>query len=118
MDDYDADRQRVAEALQRLLRWDALSAARFVGEWRIGEVDDAAEHLRLVTNPSVGVAAVVYAVRMRLAGNDPRLRRQAAAEAGRHAQLIADPPIDNVTGPPPQQPPRVYPDPYPIHHES
>lgn len=108
MDDYDGDRQIVAEALQRLLRWHSLNAVRFVEQWRIGELDDAAEHLRLVENASVGVAAVVYAVRMRLAGNDPRLKVAAAREAGCHARVIANPLDDNVTGPPPLQPKRVY----------
>lgn len=80
--------RRVADALQRFLRWSPEEAKQFVGQCRETELDDAAEHVAAVANCSVGLAAVVYAVRLRLAGDDSVKRRAAAEEAYRHSQLL------------------------------
>src|ERR1044071_6371095 len=111
MNDYDGDRNRVVEALRKLLRWEKAPAAQFISQWRISEVDDAAEHLRLVESAGVGLAAVVYAVRMRLAGSDLAKRREAAVEAGAHAAVIRKLPWEGIVAAPPPQPVRTYRDP-------
>ena len=80
--------RRVADALQRFLQWSHEEAEQFVRQCREPELDDAAEHLAAVANCSVGLAAVVYAVRLRLAGDDGAKRRAAAEEAYRHSQLL------------------------------
>lgn len=89
--------RRVADALQRCLRWSPGDAEQFVRECRATELDDAAEHVSAVANCSVGLAAVVYAVRMRIAADDPAKRRAAAEEAYRHSRLLGS--VRPVRGP-------------------
>ena len=110
-DDYDRDRQRVVDALCRMLRWNPVDAVKFVRKWTIGEVDDAAEHLQLVRDARVGLATVVYIVRMRLAGDDVTRQRSAAKEAHDHARLFPEPYSTAHGQASDADPPRTYTDP-------
>lgn len=81
-------RTQVLHALLDLLRWDRRKALPFLELLTEAECDDILEHVRDSRSPIVGVAAVVYRARMRLAGSDNAAKQRAGAEANEHYKLI------------------------------
>jgi hypothetical protein len=80
----------VLTALTELLHWDNRQALMFLDVLTEHECEDIEEHVRESEVPIVGVAAVVYRVRLRLAGGDEAAKKRAAAEAGEHYRLIPE----------------------------
>lgn len=103
-------RTQVMETLVEQLRWNRKKAIAFIEALTEAECDDIMEHVREAAEPIVGVAAVVYRVRLRLAGGDQAARQRAGEEANEHYELI---PLKRASGHsaasrPEEQPTRSY----------
>ena len=81
-------RTQVMEALLDVLQWDRRKALAFLDALTEAECDQIVDHVRQSREPIVGVAAVVYQVRMRLAGGDGAAKQRAGVEANEHYKLI------------------------------
>lgn len=86
------------DALTDLLRWNIRRAVTFVEVLTAGELADIEEHVRESSTPIVGVAAVVYRVRLRLAGSDREAKQRARVEAGEHYRLLKYVRLSSLTG--------------------
>lgn len=103
-------RSIVVTALIDLLEWDRRKALVFLDSLSEGECEDIEEHVRESSSPIVGVAAVVYRVRLRMAGSDQQAKQRAAIEANEHYRLM---PTTRASGiraseSAPEQPPKTY----------
>lgn len=81
-------RHQVKTALTDLLGWDERKALPFLDTLTEDECEDIVEHVRESSTPIVGVAAVVYSVRIRQAGSNNAARQHAGEEANEHYKLI------------------------------
>ena len=102
-------RTQVMQSLIDLLAWDQRQALTFLDALTESECADILEHVRESGTPIVGVAAVVYRVRLRLAGSDQAARQRAGEEANKHFKMI---PLRRAVGHadlrPDEQPQRIY----------
>lgn len=103
-------RTRVMESLIEHLRWNRQKSLALLDVLTEAECDDIMEHVREAAEPLVGIASVVYRVRLRLAGSDQAARQRAGEEANEHYQLI---PLKRASGhsaasSPEEQPKRSY----------
>lgn len=104
-------RTQVMQALVEILHWDHRKAVAFMETLSEHECDDILEHVRKSNKPLVGVAAVVYRVRMRLAGSDNAAKQRAGKEANAHHKLLRAIPRSTVQRSdmlPPEQTQRTY----------
>lgn len=88
-------RTRVMESLIEQLRWNRQKTLAFLEVLTEDECDDILEHVREAAEPIVGIAAVVYRVRLRLAGSDQAAKQRAEQEANEHYELL---PLKRATG--------------------
>jgi hypothetical protein len=85
-------------------------------------LEDALEHIRESSTPAIGLASMIYGIRLRQAEGDVRKKSEAIAEAKKHDKIIIRSLPRHALSPelPPRRPTPVYVNPFPdaTRHEE